>query len=101
MVGAAGPIRGGASVVAMVSIGLPTKGVGAKGDFEGLIGAAVATRANFNPKSMSKDALELLKLEDGVRLTRRNEAGENIPLDDRMRAEEIRNTRAVIAVDCK
>ena len=29
---------------------------------------AVATRANFNPKSMSKDALELLKLEDGVRI---------------------------------
>ncbi len=29
---------------------------------------AVATRANFNPKSMSKDALELLKLEDGVRV---------------------------------
>jgi type III restriction enzyme len=29
---------------------------------------AVATRANFSPKSMSKDALELLKLEDGVRV---------------------------------
>jgi type III restriction enzyme len=29
---------------------------------------AVATRANFNPKSMSKDALEELKLEDGVRV---------------------------------
>jgi type III restriction enzyme len=29
---------------------------------------AVATRANFNPASMSKDALELLKLEDGVRV---------------------------------
>ncbi|HQP39744.1 MAG TPA: hypothetical protein PLI95_31390, partial [Polyangiaceae bacterium] len=29
---------------------------------------AVATRANFHPKSMSKDALELLKLEDGVRV---------------------------------
>jgi type III restriction enzyme len=29
---------------------------------------AVATRANFNPKSMSKDALELLKLEDGARV---------------------------------
>jgi len=29
---------------------------------------AVATRANFDPKSMSKDALELLKLEDGVRV---------------------------------
>ncbi len=29
---------------------------------------AVATRANFNPKSMSKAALELLKLEDGVRV---------------------------------
>ena len=29
---------------------------------------AVATRANFNPKSMSKEALELLKLEDGVRV---------------------------------
>jgi type III restriction enzyme len=29
---------------------------------------AVATRANFNPKSMSKDTLELLKLEDGVRV---------------------------------
>jgi len=29
---------------------------------------AVATRANFDPKSMSKEALELLKLEDGVRV---------------------------------
>lgn len=29
---------------------------------------AVATRANFNPKSISKDALEQLKLEDGVRV---------------------------------
>lgn len=29
---------------------------------------AVATRANFNSKSMSKEALELLKLEDGVRV---------------------------------
>lgn len=29
---------------------------------------AVATRANFNPKSLSEDALELLKLEDGVRV---------------------------------
>lgn len=29
---------------------------------------AVATRANFNPKAMSKDAIERLKLEDGVRL---------------------------------
>jgi type III restriction enzyme len=29
---------------------------------------AVATRANFNPKGMSKEALERLKLEDGVRL---------------------------------
>lgn len=29
---------------------------------------AVATRANFNPKSLSKGALERLKLEDGVRV---------------------------------
>ncbi len=29
---------------------------------------AVATRANFNPKSMSKEALERLKLEDGIRV---------------------------------
>jgi len=29
---------------------------------------AVATRANFSTKSMSRDALELLKLEDGVRV---------------------------------
>lgn len=29
---------------------------------------AVATRANFDPKSMSKEALEQLKLEDGVRV---------------------------------
>jgi type III restriction enzyme len=29
---------------------------------------AVATRANFNPASMGKDALELLKLEDAVRV---------------------------------
>ncbi|WP_437510570.1 DEAD/DEAH box helicase family protein [Sorangium sp. So ce1099] len=29
---------------------------------------AVATRANFNPRSMDKEALERLKLEDGVRV---------------------------------
>lgn len=29
---------------------------------------AVATRPNFNPASMTKEALELLKLEDGVRI---------------------------------
>jgi len=29
---------------------------------------AVATRPNFNPKAMSKDALERLKLEDGIRV---------------------------------
>lgn len=58
-------------------------------------------QAELRAENCRRATTQLKLLEDGVRLTRRNEAGENIPLDDRMRAEEIRNTRAVIAVDCK
>lgn len=44
---------------------------------------------------------QLALLDDGVRITRRNEAGENIVLDERQRDDERRRTRAVIAADCR
>lgn len=40
-------------------------------------------------------------LEDGVRLTKRNEAGETIYLDTAQRNEEMRHARAVVASDCR
>ncbi len=57
--------------------------------------------AELRAENCRRATAQLKLLEDGVRLTRRNEAGENIPLDDRMRADEIRNTRSVMAADCK
>jgi hypothetical protein len=47
----------------------------------------------------AQDNLKLL--DSGVRITRANERGEPIPLDDRMRAEELQRTRSVIASECK
>lgn len=58
-------------------------------------------QAELRAENCRRATAQLKLLEDGVRLTRRNEAGENIPLDDRMRADEIRNTRSVIAAECK
>ena len=40
-------------------------------------------------------------LQDGVRLTRNNEKGEPIVIDDRQRAEEIQRTRSVIDSECR
>lgn len=44
---------------------------------------------------------QLKLLEDGVRVTKRNEAGETIYLNDAQRAEEMRHARAVMASDCR
>ncbi|MET0517735.1 MAG: DUF4124 domain-containing protein [Burkholderiaceae bacterium] len=49
--------------------------------------------------SRAQDNMKLLQ--DGVRVTRRNDKGENIYLDDAMRAEEIRRTRAVVDSECR
>jgi hypothetical protein len=43
----------------------------------------------------------LRMLDGGGRLSRPNEKGENIPMDDRQRAEQQQRTRAVIASDCR
>ena len=40
-------------------------------------------------------------LQDGVRLTRANEKGESVPLDERQRAEEIQRTRNVMTSECR
>lgn len=42
----------------------------------------------------------LRMLQDGMRISRRNERGETIIIDDRQRAEEIQRTRAIISSDC-
>jgi len=47
----------------------------------------------------AQDNLRLL--DSGVRITRANERGEAIPMDDRQRAEEQQRTRTVIASECK
>lgn len=43
----------------------------------------------------------LRALEDGVRITRRNEAGETVFLDEKQRAEEMQRTRTIMASECK
>jgi hypothetical protein len=43
----------------------------------------------------------LRSLEDGVRISRRNEAGETVFLDDKQRADEIQRTRAIVSSDCR
>lgn len=40
-------------------------------------------------------------LQDGVRLTRANDKGESVPLDERQRAEEMQRTRSVMSSDCR
>ncbi|MDN3922080.1 DUF4124 domain-containing protein [Roseateles violae] len=47
----------------------------------------------------AQDNLKLI--ESGVRLGRPNERGENIPMDDKQRADELQRTRAVIASECR
>ena len=42
----------------------------------------------------------LRTLQDGQRLARRNERGENIIMDDKARAEEIQRTRNIISSEC-
>lgn len=46
-------------------------------------------------------ASSLRALEDGVRISRRNEAGETVFLDEKQRAEEMQRTRAIMASECK
>lgn len=47
----------------------------------------------------AQDQLKLLQ--DGVRLTRPNERGENVVLDERMRAEEMQRARTVMGSECR
>ncbi|CAN5201629.1 hypothetical protein BH11PSE10_BH11PSE10_21330 [soil metagenome] len=47
----------------------------------------------------AQDNLKLLQ--NGVRLTRPNERGETVVLDERQRAEETQRTRAVIGTECR
>jgi len=43
----------------------------------------------------------LRALEDGLRITRRSEAGETVFLDEKQRAEEMQRARAVMSSDCR
>ena len=47
----------------------------------------------------AQDNLKLLQ--DGIRLTRQNERGETIVIDERQRAEEMQRSRSVIASECR
>ena len=47
----------------------------------------------------AKENMKLLQ--DGVRLTRNNEKGEPIVMDDRQRAEEMQRTRSVMDSECR
>jgi len=47
----------------------------------------------------AQDNLKLLQ--DGVRLTRANEKGESVVIDERQRADEIQRTRTVMASECR
>jgi hypothetical protein len=40
-------------------------------------------------------------LQDGVRLTRANDKGESVPLDERQRAEEMQRTRSLMSSECR
>lgn len=51
-------------------------------------------------ENCSRAQENLRMLQDGMRISRRNEQGENIILDDRQRAEEIQRSRAIISSDC-
>lgn len=58
-------------------------------------------QAEARAENCRRATAQLRLLEEGVRLTRPNEAGENVVLDERQRAEELRRTRAVMAADCR
>jgi len=49
--------------------------------------------------SRAQENLKLLQ--DGMRLTRANDKGENVVLDERQRAEEIQRTRSVVTSECR
>ena len=40
-------------------------------------------------------------LQEGVRISRLNERGENVVIDERQRAEETQRTRLVIGSECR
>lgn len=43
----------------------------------------------------------LRTLEDGIRITRRNDAGETVFMDDKERAAEVARSRAIVSSDCR
>lgn len=57
--------------------------------------------AEQRAENCKRASSHLRMLEDGVRISRRNEAGETEYLDERQRAEEMQRTRAVISSDCR
>lgn len=57
--------------------------------------------AEQRAENCKRASSHLRMLEDGVRISRRNEAGETEYLDERQRAEETQRTRAVISSDCR
>lgn len=43
----------------------------------------------------------LRALEEGIRISRRTDAGETVYLDEKQRAEEVARTRAIVSSDCR
>jgi hypothetical protein len=58
---------------------------------------AAAARAS----NCTKAQAQMRALQDGIRMARINEQGQREVLDDNLRAEEMRNTQAIIASDCQ
>jgi len=52
-------------------------------------------------ENCSRAQENLRMLQDGMRISRRNERGETVIIDDRQRAEEIQRSRAAIASECQ
>ena len=52
-------------------------------------------------ENCSRAQENLRMLQDGMRISRRNERGETVVIDDRQRAEEIQRSRAAIASECQ
>lgn len=57
--------------------------------------------AEQRAENCRRASAQLRLLDDGVRVSKRNEAGETIYLNDAQRAEEARHARAVMASDCR
>ncbi|MEJ6005318.1 DUF4124 domain-containing protein [Paucibacter sp. AS339] len=70
-------------------------------DMEAKQKAADAQVAEQRRENCQRAQENLKLLQDGVRLTRPNERGEAVVLDERQRAEEIQRSRTVVNSECR